>query len=58
MYPSWIAGIDGFRRGWFVVLVNHAQGRVIETRQHVCSSFKEIFKPSPPSFGVREWFLP
>lgn len=42
MNPSCIAGVDGFRCKWFVVLVNHAQGRVIETRHHVCSSFKEV----------------
>jgi len=40
MNPSWIAGIDGFRSEWFAVLVNHAQGRVIETRHHLCASFK------------------
>ncbi|MDC4203787.1 MAG: DUF429 domain-containing protein [Candidatus Manganitrophus sp.] len=47
MNPSWIAGIDGFRSEWFVVLVNHAQGRVIETRHHVCCSFKDVLNLTP-----------
>ncbi|NKE71857.1 DUF429 domain-containing protein [Candidatus Manganitrophus noduliformans] len=47
MKPSWIAGIDGFRSDWFVVLVNHAQGRVIETRHHLCASFKEVLNLTP-----------
>jgi predicted RNase H-like nuclease len=47
MNPSWIAGIDGFRRGWFVVLVNHAQGRVIETHHYLCSSFKDVLNLTP-----------
>ncbi|MCG3112708.1 MAG: DUF429 domain-containing protein [Candidatus Manganitrophus sp. SB1] len=45
--PSWIAGVDGFRGEWFVVLANHAQGRVIETRHHVCGSFKEVLNLTP-----------
>jgi predicted RNase H-like nuclease len=51
---SWIAGVDGFRRGWFVILVNHAQGHVIETRHHVCSSFKEVLNliPAPKVIAV------
>jgi len=47
MTTSRIAGVDGFRRGWFAVLVNHAQGRVIETRHYVCGSFKEVLNPNP-----------
>lgn len=47
MNPSWVAGVDGFRRGWFAVLVSHAQGRVIESRHHVCSSFKEVLNLTP-----------
>lgn len=47
MNPSWIAGVDGFRSEWFVVLVNHAQGRVIETRHQICSSFKEVLNLTP-----------
>ncbi len=47
MNPSWIAGIDGFRHGWFAVLVNHAQGRVIETGHHLCASFKEVLNLTP-----------
>lgn len=58
MNPSWVAGIDGSRRGWFVVLVSHAQGRVIETRHHVCCSFEEIFKPPPASFWSERMVSP
>jgi predicted RNase H-like nuclease len=54
MNPTWIAGIDGFRRGWFVVLVNHAQGRVIETRHHLCASFIPIGLLDTPQIGGRE----
>jgi predicted RNase H-like nuclease len=54
MKPSWIAGVDGFRRKWFVVLVNHAQGRVIETRHQICSSFKEVLNliPAPKVIAI------
>jgi len=44
MQTSWVAGVDSFRREWLVVSVNHAQGRVIGIRHHVCGSFEEILK--------------
>ncbi len=47
MNPSWIAGVDGFRREWFVVLVNHAQGRLIETGHHICALFEEVLSLTP-----------
>lgn len=47
MNPSWIAGVDGFESEWFVVLVKHAQGRVLETRHRVCSSFKKVLNLTP-----------
>jgi hypothetical protein len=46
MNPSWVAGVAGFHGEWFLVLVNHAQGRVIETHHHVCGSFKEVLNLS------------
>lgn len=47
MNPSWIAGVDGFRCKWFVVLVHHAQGRVIKPRHQICDSFEEVLNLTP-----------
>ncbi len=47
MKPTWISGVDGFRREWFAILVHHAQGRVIETRHQICGSFKDVLNLTP-----------
>ncbi len=65
----WVAGVDGCRAGWFVVLVQH-DGGVVREEHRICASFREVLdlatKPSiiavdipiglleQPSVGGRE----
>ncbi|HEX9757513.1 MAG TPA: DUF429 domain-containing protein [Nitrospiria bacterium] len=50
----WVAGVDGCRGGWFVVLVNFNGKKVQKTHWTVCSSFQEVLqiKPSPRAIAV------
>ena len=47
----WVAGVDGCRAGWFVVLVQHDEG-VVREDNRICASFREVLGLEP-----RPWII-
>ena len=47
MKPSWIAGVDGFRRGWFVRPGEPCVRPANQKRCEVCGSFKAVLHLAP-----------
>ena len=47
----WVAGVDGCRAGWFVVLVGHDEG-VVREDNRICASFREVLGLEP-----RPWII-
>ncbi len=49
----WIAGVDGCRAGWFVVLVEYRRGTGREEHR-ICTSFREVLdlEPKPTLIAV------
>ncbi len=50
---AWVAGVDGCRAGWFVVLAEYDRGAGREEHQ-ICTSFREVLdlKPKPSITAV------
>ena len=49
---TWVAGVDGCRAGWVVVLAHAKRGQVSCPRVHLCPSFREVLTIVPKPMTI------